>query len=85
MNNIELRDYFAAAALTGLVANEGVPGPKEEEDFAIADDENRYEQYRANDAERCYRMANAMLAERAKQGGELVALNIPNTEAVQEQ
>lgn len=52
-NGMTLRDYFAAMAMQGMIANEG-----------IADLPN--EPARAHDAECAYAMADAMIAERSR-------------------
>lgn len=57
-SGMTLRDYFAAAALTGLAANEGLAG--EQSASATKD-------FRSIDAKRCYAMADAMLVARQKQ------------------
>lgn len=59
VNGISLRDYFAAAALQGLMAYTG----------GVTEDGNatkRYAAARAAIAEEAYLMADAMLAEREK-------------------
>lgn len=53
-----LRDYFAAAALVGLAAYEGLAG---EQSASPTKD------FRAIDAKRCFAMADAMLAARQKE------------------
>jgi hypothetical protein len=52
-----LRDRFAMAALTGLLASPGT-----DERFVRLSDRSA--------AEKCYRLADAMLAARAREGGE---------------
>lgn len=58
---MSLRDYFAAKALAAFIVNEG-PVQKWGAEYSSVTHESGY----ASDAERAYRYADAMLAEREK-------------------
>ena len=80
MSNIELRDYFAAAALTGILSASTTLTEEETGDDETMSNTPAIAYSVA--ALEAYLYASAMLAEKAKHDGRLVALDIPNTEAV---
>jgi len=61
---ISLRDYFAAAALTGLLAKEGCTADTITRAMAGTNKVRDASMFAPDDAERCYIIADAMLAAR---------------------